>query len=417
MSATITGNTISGNPIGVEALDSCPGAGCPGPPVPPGTPNTTDSFTVHLTVQRNSIAGNTTFGAVNQTPSAPYSSTVNAACNWWGAANGPGPVGPGSGDRITTGVNFGGTWLVTSNLSGPCATAPGPPVIGAATASGFGGVSVTFSPGNDGGSPITSFTVTCVSLSGQVSGSASGTGSPIVVTGLQGGTPYSCFATETNVLGTSGPSGSTEVIFPESSNGDGGVVTGGNGGCTVTPSAPQTPSAAAEAFPGAAVSWSPPISGCVAGYVVTPYLNGVAQTPTLIDGQGTTTVIRGLVEGDTYTFTVAAENGLVVGPASVMTPAVTIGVPTAVTAVRVAKVGKGSVRVSFAAARGNGAPVKSYAATCASANGGKTRTKTAKAGPLTVTGLTVGKSYTCTVTATNSRGTGRPSTKSASIKA
>ena len=290
-------------------------------------------------------------------------------------------------------------------------------MIGTAAASGFGGVSVTFTPGSDGGSPITGFTVTCVSLAGQVSGAVTGTGSPLVVTGLQGGTPYSCYATESNVVGTSGPSGSTEVIFPESSNGAGGVTTGGSGGCTVTPSAPQTPSAAAEAFPGAAVSWAPPISGCVAGYIVTPYLNGVAQTPTLVDGPGTTTVIRGLIPGDTYTFTVAAENGLVVGPASVMTAPVTIGVPTSVTAVRVAKVGKGSVRVSFAAARANGAPVKSYAATCVSSNGGRTRIKTAKAGPLTVTGLTVGKSYTCTVTATNSRGTGRPSTKSTPVKA
>ena len=62
-----------------------------------------------------------------------------------------------------------------------------------------------------------SYTVTCVSLAGQVSGSASGAGSPIVVTGLQGGTPYSCYATETNAIGTSGPSGSTEVIYPAAS--------------------------------------------------------------------------------------------------------------------------------------------------------------------------------------------------------
>ena len=89
--------------------------------------------------------------------------------------------------------------IATSNVF------PASPVIGTATASGFGGVSVTFTPGPDGGYPYTLYTVTCVSLAGQVSGSATGVGSPIVVTGLQGGTPYSCYATETNALGTSGP--------------------------------------------------------------------------------------------------------------------------------------------------------------------------------------------------------------------
>ena len=191
----------------------------------------------------------------------------------------------------------------------------------------------------------------------------------------------------------------------------------GKGGCTVTPSAPLRPSAAAEAFPGAAVSWAPPISGCLAGYIVTPYLNGVAQIPTLRPGPGTTTVIRGLIPGDTYTFTIAAENGLVAGPASVMTPPVTIGVPGSPTALKVARTGKGSVRVSFRAPSGNGAPITSYTASCVSANGGKTRTKSARSGPLTVTGLTVGKSYNCAVTAINSRGSGRASPKSASIKA
>jgi trimeric autotransporter adhesin len=317
-----------------------------------------------------------------------------------------------------TATNAIGTGL-PSAASNPfiAATTPAPPVIGAAAASGFGGVSVTFTPGPNGGSAITSFTVTCTSATGQVSGSASGTGSPTVVTGLQGGTPYTCFATETNAVGASGPSGSTEVIFPQSGNGDGGVATGAAGGCTLTPTAPSSPSASPQAFPGATVSWTAPISGCVAGYIVTPYLNGVAQAPTLIPGLGTTTVIKGLISGDTYTFTVAAENGLSAGPMSVMTTPVTIGAPGPASAVKVAATARGSVKVSFGPARGNGAPIKSYAATCVSSNGGKTRTRAGKTSPLTVTGLTAGKSYRCTVAATNSRGTGTSSTRSAAVKA
>jgi hypothetical protein len=44
---------------------------------------------------------------------------VDATCNWWGAANGPGPVGPGSGDKVTTGVTFI-SWLKSTNLNGKC---------------------------------------------------------------------------------------------------------------------------------------------------------------------------------------------------------------------------------------------------------------------------------------------------------
>lgn len=53
--------------------------------------------TIHL----NSIVGNTLFGVNNQTVA-----TIDATCNWWGAANGPGPVGPGSGDKVSTNVTF-----------------------------------------------------------------------------------------------------------------------------------------------------------------------------------------------------------------------------------------------------------------------------------------------------------------------
>lgn len=44
----------------------------------------------------------------------------NATCNWWGSATGPGPVGPGSGDEVTTNVDFSG-WLTTDDLNGLCA--------------------------------------------------------------------------------------------------------------------------------------------------------------------------------------------------------------------------------------------------------------------------------------------------------
>ena len=44
---------------------------------------------------------------------------ADATCNWWGAADGPGPVGPGSGSNVTTDVDYA-PWLVTDELDGPC---------------------------------------------------------------------------------------------------------------------------------------------------------------------------------------------------------------------------------------------------------------------------------------------------------
>jgi len=61
-------------------------------------------------IHSNSIAGNTlnagSFGLNYQQVESVYSGTVNAECNWWGAADGPSGDGPGSGDTVTGDVDF-----------------------------------------------------------------------------------------------------------------------------------------------------------------------------------------------------------------------------------------------------------------------------------------------------------------------
>jgi parallel beta-helix repeat protein len=54
----------------------------------------------------NNIFGNTTYGIQNTTPGY----IVNAENNWWGHATGPGGVGPGTGDPVSTGVDYD-PWL------------------------------------------------------------------------------------------------------------------------------------------------------------------------------------------------------------------------------------------------------------------------------------------------------------------
>ncbi len=285
------------------------------------------------------------------------------------------------------------------------AAAPDAPADASVTTAGIAGISVAFTPGFDGGAPITRYTATCVSLDTEPTMSATGPASPIVVTGLVSQYPYQCTVTATNIAGTSVPSAPSRVIWP-----------GANGtGCGM-PSAPSVLSTA----PGngsAVVSWAPSASGCVAGYIVTPVLGSQAQLSTLIPGPGTTTVISRLVNGSTYRFTVAAENGSIEGSASGLSGPVTVGAPGAATGVHVTKVAAGALKVAFAVPVNNGAPITRYTATCTSVNHGAIKSKTGKLDPLTVTALTEGKTYACAVTATNTRGTGRPSAPSAPVTA
>jgi hypothetical protein len=84
---------------------------------------------------------------------------------------------------------------------------PGAPTLTAA-APGDGRVTLVFaSPASNGGSAITSYQATC--MPGTIT--ASGTGSPLVVTGLANGTAYQCTVAATNANGTGAASNALSV--------------------------------------------------------------------------------------------------------------------------------------------------------------------------------------------------------------
>jgi hypothetical protein len=92
----------------------------------------------------------------------------------------------------------------------PPPVAPDAPIIRTATA-GNATASITFTaPASNGGSVITGYTVT--SSHGGLT--ATGAASPIIVTGLTNGTPYTFIVTATNAIGTSTASATSNSVVP-----------------------------------------------------------------------------------------------------------------------------------------------------------------------------------------------------------
>ena len=171
-------------------------------------------------------------------------------------------------------------------------TTPGAPVIGTATTLSDSAISVAFTPPSDGGgSPITSYTVT----SSPGGYTATGPASPLVVSGLNGGTGYTFTVTATNAAGTSDASGSSNQATTDTRISDApiiGTATAGYEQATITFSAPAHDGGAA-----------------ITTYVATSSPGGIRGT---VSGPGSGEItVTGLTNGVDYTFTVTAinENG------------------------------------------------------------------------------------------------------------
>jgi plastocyanin len=187
---------------------------------------------------------------------------------------------------------------------------------------------------------------------------------------------------------------------------------------TVTVTGPPSAPSRVSARPGnatATVHWAPPASNngaSISAYVVTPYVGTVAQTSRTFKSTVTTETVTGLTNGRAYTFRVAAHNSFGTGPRSALSSPIRVGTPLAPTNVSAAHLARGELKVTFTPAANNGAAITHYTATCKSTNGGTTASHSNTASPIRVTALTAAKTYTCTVTATNSRGTGPASNPS-----
>lgn len=312
--------------------------------------------------------------------------------------------------------------LYVSSLGGG---PPGAPTSVVATA-GNAQVSVTFvAPANNGGSPITGYTVTpSPATAGWVDNNAGSTALTHVISNLTNGTAYTFTVRATNVNGTGDPSSPSNVATP----------------ATV----PGTPTAAAAVARnhGADVTFAAPTSNggsAITGYTV------FSNPPGGVDlTQGTTDLkhyVVGLTNGTPYTFTVVAQNGVGTGAPSAASNSINPGcapevganlfcdgletsdtsqwnfasaVPGAPTSVA-AVAGNAQATVTFIGpVEAPGNAVTGYTVTSNPAGG-----VDSNAGSLSlshvVTGLANGTAYTFTVRASNTTGQGPASAASNSV--
>ena len=256
-------------------------------------------------------------------------------------------------------------------------SAPGAPTINSVTtASGSANLNFT-APASDGGSPVTSYTVT--SVPGGFT--ATGNSSPVTVNGLTNGQSYTFTISATNSIGTSQPSASSAAVTP----------TGVPGAAIITNVTPGNTSAT--------ISFNPPASN--GGLAITSYT--VVSTPGGFTQVGTSSpiTISGLTNGVSYTFVVKATNAAGFSTSASSNAVIPATVPGAPRITAVAPLAN-KVTVTFNAPTSNGgSAIINYIVT---SNPGAV-TASGSASPIEVTGLNNGTSYTFTAVAVNAIGT------------
>ena len=296
-----------------------------------------------------------------------------------------------------------GAW----KLHNPISTVPGAPTGVVAVAAPESAVVSWTPPASDGGWPITGYRLTPF-IGGVAQPALAKTFNNPAATetlgGLTDGTTYTIRVAAINAIGPGPDSADSNPVKP------------------VTVPGPPTGAHAKGGPESAVVSWTAPgFDGgtAITGYRITPYIGGVAQPASAViyNNPGTTETIGGLIDGSSYTFSVAAINIVGTGADSTesnaVVPATTPSAPTAVFAVA----GSGSATVSWTRPSSDGAsPIIGYRVT--PFVGGIPQTTQSFASTATTEALyflTNGVTYTFRVAAVNGVGQGPDSTDSNAV--
>ncbi|MEI6700722.1 MAG: fibronectin type III domain-containing protein, partial [Actinomycetota bacterium] len=221
-----------------------------------------------------------------------------------------------NGDQANRGAIYQAT------MTTPRSTVPGAPLsVGAVK--GNTSATLTWTAPSSGGSPITSYVVTpYLGATAQATQSFGPSATGGTVTGLTNGQTYTFTVAAVNANGQSPDSAATAPVIP-----------------STTPQ-PPTSVSAVKANASAVLSWVAPDNGgaSITGYVVTPYLGATAQATQSFGPNTSGGTVTGLTNGQTYTFTVAAQNlngvGTASSPSAAVTPSAVPGAPLSVGAVK-----------------------------------------------------------------------------------
>jgi hypothetical protein len=282
-----------------------------------------------------------------------------------------------------------------SNAVQPAMPAPPGAPRNVAAVAGDARATVTWdTPVSPGSGPITGYTVTA--SPGPLTMKVGASTTSAVVVGTLNGTGYTFTVHATNAAGDGPESLPSNRVTPAA---------------PVPPGAPTSVTATAgDAW--AAVTWTAPASqgsSAITGYVVTSSPGGLTVTA---GADATGTVVTGLTNGTTFTFTVHATNAAGSGPESSASNAVTPlapappGAPLGV----LAYAGNAQALVMWTAPAAGSGAITGYTVT--SSPGGLTTAAGPAATSAVVTGLTNGTPYTFSVRATNAVGDGPSSSPS-----
>lgn len=320
-----------------------------------------------------------TDGAVDSEPWEPYVTSRAVTL----------PAGSGTKTVIVQFRNNAGMLSAPVSDTIELITTPGAPTV-TSTAPAAGAITVSFSPGSNGGSAVTSYLSQCGSSDGGTSGTTTGTTSPLTVTGLTAAKTYRCRVRAINGAGTGAYGAySSPVVLP------------------AVPPAPSVTTTTGGAQK-VTVAFAPNGDGgsSISSYQV-QCTSTDGGTNRSASGTASPLTVTGLSAGKTYRCRVRASNTVGTGAygaygANVVTnPTAAPATPT-VTNTTIAA--SGGVRVAFASGGDGGSPITGYTAQCVSTDGGGTRNLTGPASPLIVAGLSGGKDYHCRVRATNAIG-------------
>ena len=272
----------------------------------------------------------TTPGSLGVGGAGPAGSGASGCFSSWAGGGGGGYYGGGSGGNIACDLEGGGggggagyvTPLATNAQSSVGVQAddgqvtltynrlvPSPPIavkaVSGSTATATGSLKVSFTPGANNGSAITSFTATCTLSNGTAPKSKAGTKSPITVTGVTTAKAYKCTVKATSARGTSPPSAPSPLVIVGS------------------PAAPTGVKATKVRSGQLSVKFTP---GANNGKPVTSFTATCSRTGSSVvkskTGASSPLIVTGLMPGKAYKCTVFAKNVRGAGLKSAPSPAV-----------------------------------------------------------------------------------------------